>query len=265
MAGSAYGEQVRHASDGRHSDRANTWAVPWPRPAVLALAVVWVAVAVLLALLAVAAHATPSFAIDRQFEAWVDHLQGTAVAPGMDFFGDLAGPVGAAVAYVIILGAMLLFRLFKEALCAAVAGLGAEVLNIVVNALVARPRPPAYHGSTLLGLGGHSFPSGHTADALGLYGFLFYLCLVAQRTRPRWRPWLIAAQAAIVIYLVDVGVSRIMEQQHWPSDVLAGYLLGALTLTLGIALYHRLSEAPRPASSPGRLEHPQRGAPLATS
>jgi len=263
MTSSSYGAPARQSGAGR--ERSDTRAVPWPRPAVIALAIGWLAVAVLFGLLAVAAHANPSFAVDRRFEAWVDHLQGTAVAPGMDFFGDLAGPVGAAIAYVIILGAMLLFRLFKEALCTAVAGLGAEVANIVVNALVGRPRPPAYHGSTLLGLGGHSFPSGHTADALGLYGFLFYLCLVAQRTHPRWRPWLIAAQAAIVVYLVDVGVSRIMEQQHWPSDVLAGYLLGALTLTLGIALYHRLSEAPRPDSSPGRQADPRRGAPLAAS
>jgi undecaprenyl-diphosphatase len=53
--------------------------------------------------------------------------------------------------------------------------------------------------------------------------------------------------------MVDIGVSRVVEGQHWPTDVLAGYLLGAITLVVGVALYHRL--AARSLTSDPRVSH----------
>ena len=76
---------------------------------------------------------------------------------------------------------------------------------------------------------------------MGFYGFLFYLCLVAQAAYPRWRGWLIAAQVVCVYFMLVVGPSRVLEGQHWPSDVLGGYVVGALALTAGIAFYRRLA------------------------
>ncbi len=241
----------RSRSHISHDRSGPKWARPWPRPASIALVASWLVVAALFAVLSVAAHLYPSFPLDRTIMTDFGGLRTSPAAPGMDFLGDLAGPVAEVAAYLIILGTMLVLRLFREALCTAVAGLGAELSNILVNALVARPRPPMYHGHTLFDLGSHSYPSGHTANAVGLYGFLFYLCLVAARTHPQWRGWLLAARVALVIFIVDIGISRVLEQQHWPADVIAGYLLGTLTLTLGIALYHRLSEPAeaRPASA----------------
>ncbi len=237
-------------------------AAAWPATAKPILIGTWVAIAALLAVLAVEAHRYASFPLDRGLTAWAFGFEQTPVTPGEKLIGDVAGPLGASIEYVIVLGAFLILRLFREAICAAVAGLGAEIGNIVMNALVARPRPPAYHGSTVLGLGGHSFPSGHTADALGLFGFLFYLCAVVAESSPKWRGWLRAAQVLIALYLVDVGISRVLEQQHWPSDVFAGYLVGALALIPAIALYHKLAE--RAASAPrqvhGRATHVNRGA-----
>ena len=203
--------------------------------------VVWLAGVIGFVALAVAAHANPAFPFDRQISSWVQHLQGQRETSSLNTIGDLAGPFAAAIEYVIILGALLLFRLFREAICVAVAGLGAELLNIVVNAIVRRPRPPTYHGHVVAGLGAHSFPSGHTANAVGLYGFLIFLAVLAARAYPRWRPWLVAGIILCVYFIVDIGVSRVTEGQHWPTDVLAGYLLGAITVVVGVALYHRLA------------------------
>lgn len=217
-------------------------ARPWPHAAALTLLIVWVAGVIGFVALAVAAHANPAFPFDRQISSWVQHLQGQRETSTLNTIGDLAGPFAAAIEYVIILGALLLFRLFREALCVAISGLGAELLNIIVNGLVKRPRPPMYHGHVVAGLGAHSFPSGHTANAVGLYGFLIFLAVLAARAYPRWRGWLIAAVALCCYFIVDIGVSRVVEGQHWPTDVLAGYMLGAITLVIGIALYHRLAE-----------------------
>jgi membrane-associated phospholipid phosphatase len=39
------------------------------------------------------------------------------------------------------------------------------------------------------------------------------------------------------IILGTVGASRVYFGQHWPSDVLAGHLLGGLWLVLAIGVY----------------------------
>lgn len=205
------------------------------------LLIIWLVALIGFVALAFSVHASPPLAFDRQISSFVQRLQGQRETSTLNTIGDLAGPFAAIIEYIIILGALLLFRLFREALCVAVSGLGAEALNIVTNALVKRPRPPTYHGHTIANIGSHSFPSGHTANAVGLYGFLIFLAVLAARAYPKWRPWLAAAVILCVYFIVDIGVSRVIEGQHWPTDVLAGYLVGGITLIVGIALYHRLS------------------------
>lgn len=231
-------------------------ARPWSARLAPALIVVWLAGVIGFIILAVAAHANPAFPFDRQISSWVQHLRGQRETSTLDTIGDLAGPFAAAIEYVIILGALLLFRLFREALCVAVSGLGAELLNIIVNGIVKRPRPPTYTGHVVAGLGKYSFPSGHTANAVGLYGFLVFLAVLAARAYPKWRRWLVAAIVLCVYFMADIGVSRVVEGQHWPTDVLAGYLLGAITLVVGVALYHRLA-ARAVARAPGDTGWPR--------
>ena len=45
-----------------------------------------------------------------------------------------------------------------------------------------------------------------------------------------------------------MGLSRVLEGLHWPSDVLAGYLLAVVFLALAVWLYHRMA-----ARWPGKL------------
>jgi undecaprenyl-diphosphatase len=52
----------------------------------------------------------------------------------------------------------------------------------------------------------------------------------------------VAGQVVCGYFIVGVGFSRVLEGLHWPSDVLAGYLLAALFLALALWLYHRLVE-----------------------
>lgn len=239
---------------------------PWPPVVIPLLIGFWSLVLAVLLSLATSAHLAPGFPADVSLTTTIQHdAHGSPFSSVMTFIGDQAGPLGAAIQYVIILGVFLVLRLFREALCTAVSGLGAEVINIVVNGFVLRPRPPGYTGTTVLNLGSHSFPSGHTANGLGLYGFLFFLALLAARAYPKWRGWLIAAQVACVLYVLDIGPSRVIEGQHWPSDVLAGYLVAMLTLTLAITLYHLLavrdretqaSSGPQPTALESPLESP---------
>ena len=79
----------------------------------------------------------------------------------------------------------------------------------------------------------HSFPSGHVALMIAVYGLLTYLWCRASRS--------IVERALAVLLLAALlfitGWARVRLGSHWPSDILAGYLIGAAWLaTVVVAL-----------------------------
>ena len=79
---------------------------------------------------------------------------------------------------------------------------------------------------------GYSFPSGHSATAMTLYGLLGYWFV---RSRYGKRNRVLISLAAVSLILA-VGFSRIYLGVHFLSDVLGGYLLGICWLIVGISL-----------------------------
>ena len=110
--------------------------------------------------------------------------------------------------------------------------LPAQGLVIVLPKLfVGRPRPEgALFGAT------DSFPSGTAATAVLVLGLTMYLVgLHITHTRLR-----IPLQAALAAAIITLGIFRLLAGEHYPSDVLAGWLAGALSLLAIIALHRRL-------------------------
>ena len=95
--------------------------------------------------------------------------------------------------------------------------------------------------TTLSGLGAHSFPSGHVEHVTVLFGFILFLTLLIRRANPERWVWLLPFQVICVYFIALVGVGRVVEGEHQPSDALAGYLVAALTLPLGILFYRWLN------------------------
>jgi undecaprenyl-diphosphatase len=101
------------------------------------------------------------------------------------------------------------------------------LFGTLVKIEVARARPPLEN--MLIPLpAGYSFPSGHALAGVELYGVLAFL-LVCELC--------VAWQKALVIVLavalaVLIGVSRVYLGVHWPSDVLASWLIGGAWLSL---------------------------------
>ena len=113
-------------------------------------------------------------------------------------------------------------------------------INIFIAALVGRPRPssltaPIRHHTQLIQL--PSFPSGHTEHAVIFYGFLLYLSFTKPVREWRYRWLCIPLQIYAVFDILSIGISRIVAEDHWITDILGGYLEGVLELYIFIMLF----------------------------
>jgi undecaprenyl-diphosphatase len=113
-------------------------------------------------------------------------------------------------------------------------------INILIATLVNRPRPssltaPIKHHTQLIQI--PSFPSGHTEHAVVFFGFLLYLSFSKPVREWRYRWLLIPLQLYAVFDILAIGVSRIVAEDHWITDILGGYLEGVLELYIFIMLF----------------------------
>ena len=118
------------------------------------------------------------------------------------------GLVAAALAFVIT-------RRWRAPLVIATVLVGEVLIFLAASAVVGRTRPPVPHLDAVLPPTS-SFPSGHTAAAVCLYGAI--AALVLRGTRAWWR-WVVLAVAVAVV--VGVAFARLYRGAHHPTDVLA--------------------------------------------
>ena len=93
-------------------------------------------------------------------------------------------------------------------------------LNAVAKVLVHQPRPFNYDPRVraIVPAGGGGLPSGHTQNAVVVWGFL----AAGSHRASAWLP--------AIILMICIPLSRVYLGVHFPTDLLGGYLLGALIL-----------------------------------
>jgi undecaprenyl-diphosphatase len=131
-----------------------------------------------------------------------------------------------------------------------------EPLEYVLKEIVRQPPPPTEfyrhidYGLTVVVLSG-SFPSGHAMRGAFLLVFLAVLIGVDGPLRDRLgHARARVSQGACVIAALLFGLSRNYLGYHWPSDVLAGFILGgSLALLVGVPVAQRLSTRRQPTGS----------------
>jgi membrane-associated phospholipid phosphatase len=133
-----------------------------------------------------------------------------------------------AVAAVVF---RLVFHRWRESVLVVCAVVGETLIFWVTTMLIDRQRPrlPQLDDAPPTS----SFPSGHTAASVAFYGTV--ALVVLWHTRHIWLRVLAVAVAVAVPLLV--GGSRLYRGMHYPTDVLAGLLLGVAWLsTVAICL-----------------------------
>jgi membrane-associated phospholipid phosphatase len=122
------------------------------------------------------------------------------------------------------------------ALAVVLSTVGAEVIIDLDKLLVGRPRPPLHHLDRVTG---HSFPSGHTGQAAALCAVLVIEGFMLRGQRPPQ----FAALVLGGLLVACVAFSRVYLGVHYPSDVVAGAVLGASWSALAIRLGHLWTSA----------------------
>lgn len=98
--------------------------------------------------------------------------------------------------------------------------------NTVIKNITQRSRPDTLYAQNMK-IKSYSFPSGHAFGSVVIYGLLAYL--VFSRLP---EPWNYIVTTILVSLIILIGVSRVYLGAHFPSDVLAGWLLGGSCLSL---------------------------------
>jgi len=95
-------------------------------------------------------------------------------------------------------------------------------MNSVSKALAHQPRPFQYDPAVkkIVGAGGGGFPSGHTQGAVVVWGYLMHGFR---------RPWLWVVGTVMMVF---IPLSRLYLGVHFPTDLLGGYVIGAVLLLL---------------------------------
>jgi membrane-associated phospholipid phosphatase len=108
-------------------------------------------------------------------------------------------------------------------------GLGSLVLMIVFKQIFKRARPQmSYYDQTF----GYSFPSGHTLSSFVFCVLLSFLIWNAT-LKTGWKYLFVTLLAMLTI---AVGISRIILNVHYATDVIAGFCLGIIYLLTTWAL-----------------------------
>jgi membrane-associated phospholipid phosphatase len=133
-----------------------------------------------------------------------------------------------ALAVVAVVFAAFAWRRWREPMLVAVAVAGEVAIFLVVTMLVDRERPPVRHLDEAPPTS--SFPSGHTAATIALWGSLAVLANERARSAAVRNLFLVLA---FVVPLL-VASSRMYRGMHYLSDVLGGMLLGGLWLLASV-------------------------------
>lgn len=193
-------------------------------------------VAVVIALLGLA-RAFDTFPGDRWALAQLVALRSewlTEAAIIVSAVGQGGIGLGLALPWIpaALVAVMLVLRRWGDALFLA-AAVAAPALNLALKELAARERPDPV--LALVGESGYGFPSGHAVFAAAFLGAVAMLLerepALAGRTGVRR-----GCQFASLVLMLAIGFTRVYLGVHWPSDVIAGFLCGALYLVTAAAV-----------------------------
>jgi len=159
----------------------------------------------------------------------------TPFAGPIELVSTIGWPIPAAITIGCIVAVLLVLRRWLDAIILIPTAVVTSLSNLYTADFVRRPRPQG-HG---IWIEQHvknyfSFPSGHVVVVTAIWGFVFFLTF---QSRYRTAAWMWIPRIIALVLIVVMPISRVLEGEHWLTDVLEGFLYGVFWLLLAIQIY----------------------------
>ncbi|MFD2617149.1 phosphatase PAP2 family protein [Terrilactibacillus laevilacticus] len=151
---------------------------------------------------------------------------------GLSFFKWLSYIGSAHVLPFVLVGFTIILLIIKKPKVMVI-WLACFLLQKYINSLiknsVQRPRPILHHYELATG---YSFPSGHAMNAITVYGLLALILVLLIKSR------LLRILVLFIGFLIVIliGLSRLVLDVHYLSDVIAGYCIGGILVSISMYL-----------------------------
>lgn len=162
--------------------------------------------------------------VDKSLVALVDHLP-RGLTPEFDFIAVL-GDVPVLIVVAIVAAAFEFYRRHKVRAVVILGSLSSLLAFRAIKEIVRRARPVSEFVASH-GLHDYSFPSGHSTGSAAVYGIIAVIIWNNSR-----RPAARLVSGLLIALIVLIGLSRVYLGAHYPTDVLGGWLLALIVVSL---------------------------------
>ncbi len=169
---------------------------------------------------------------DQAIIQFIQGLEFKQLTSVMKFFTQIGSFSTIMMIFLLVLVILALYKSKLNMFIFGIVVLGTPFINEVLKQVFQRSRPYLHR---LIEIGGYSFPSGHSMNAASLFGVLAYL-LWKHVPGKAGRTALLSISSLLILM---IGVSRIYLGVHYPSDVIAGYLVSSSWLLAVIWVFHK--------------------------
>lgn len=166
---------------------------------------------------------------DTSISNWIQSLQTPTLTHAVMLYTKIGNSIPFIVISLIVVGLLFIKSTSQNALFVLTSILLGVGSNHFIKQIIRRQRPEL----RLIHIGGYSFPSGHSAAAMVLFGSLIILTIRYIQSR--------SLKVILVILLLTLmlalALTRIYLNVHYPTDVTAGLLLGLVVLQISFHLF----------------------------
>lgn len=167
------------------------------------------------------------------------HLVSNGLTSFMKIMAIFASSEFLLPAYIVLVGLYLLYKKDKIiAVGIALIGIVGYVITYALKNWFQRARPSNQLGRTLHNF---SFPSGHSVSAFIFYGLL--IIIVWKENISKVYKYFLST--VLISFALLIDLSRVYLRVHYASDVVAGFCIGFMWLTISIWILNKITESSR--------------------
>jgi membrane-associated phospholipid phosphatase len=160
--------------------------------------------------------------IDIATNALMQSIESPAITYLSKIVGKIFDPAVLIIISIIIAAYLYLRKSKKKGLILAITSLATGIVIIIFKEIFQRSRPL----NGLISDTGFSLPSGHATIAVVFFGLIAYLF-----SKKKYK---VATITITTLIILLSGFTRIYLRAHWLTDVLSGFVIGIIILTISI-------------------------------